>query len=311
MEKQTKTNKKRMLLYSILAITIGAATILPLSYITLSAEGTDQLQPFFIPNIQRITIIPYIKTIYDEPYITSIYPDGTVHYSEIPDAGNAGVFMCYDITPNGANLKNVDAKIEVYNFHFYSDTGSIFNATQSVAIAGKVPDPNSPNGTIDAIVEWDSNKNTFTFADGTVYDFTKTLGYVEESGVGYGSVEWITAAKGHYNFASGPSLSESKGEKTAQALTALRSAQTIYVDVTRVLQVTYKHPSSPNTSSVIKTAPTSNEILHHIELSGLDDMGRIVYETDHEGYIPTFEDLGWDPNMFERDTVNQQPTKRR
>jgi hypothetical protein len=312
MEKQTKTNKKRVLLYSILAITIGIATILPLSYITLSVEGTDQItQPFFNPNIFHIIAIPYVETLYDEPYVTTVYPNGTHIYSEIPDVCNINAVMCYDITSNGANLKDVDTKIEVYNFHFYSEQGSILNMTQSVAITGNVSDPNSPNGVTTAIVEWDSDKNTYTFADGTVYDFTKTLGYVEASVVGYSTAEWSTAAKGHHNLGGGPVLSTSNGEKTAQALTNIRNAQTIYVDITRVLQVTYKHPSSPTTSSIIKATPTSNEVLYHIELSALDNLGRAVYEGGHEGYIPTFEDLGLDPNMFERDTVNQQPTKRR
>jgi hypothetical protein len=290
--------EKKIIAICVFALAIGIATVLPIAYIQPVTGTTTDNSPFFNPNIFHITAIPYIETLYDEPYVTSIYPDGTVHYSEIPNAGSTGVVMCYDITPNGANLKNVDAKIEVFNFHFYSDKGSILNITQSVAIAGKVPDPNSPNYTTDAIVEWDSDKNTFTFADGTIYDFTKTLGYVESSGVGYASVEWITAAKGHFNFGTGASLSEANGEKAAQALTDLRNAQTIYVDITRVLQVTYKHPSSPTTSSIITATPTNNEVLYHIELSALDDMGRAVYEGGHEGYFPTFEDLGLDPMVM-------------
>ncbi|MCL2358599.1 hypothetical protein [Candidatus Bathycorpusculum sp.] len=280
MEKQIK-NKKRMLLYSIFAIAIGIATILPLSYLTLSVAGETQNTPFFNPTMMYITAIPHTETLYDEPYVTTIYPNGTVIHSEIPDTGSINVCMCYDITPEGANLKNVDAKIEVYNFHFYTDQGSILNMTHSVAIAGSVPDSNSPNGITSAIAEWNSDKNTYTFADGTVYDFTKTLGYVEESVVCYFSTEESTATRGHQIMGGGPVLSESNGEKTAQALTDLRNAETIYVDVTRILQVTYKHPSNPNTSSVIATTPTSNDVLCHIELSELDNMGRAIYENDH------------------------------
>jgi hypothetical protein len=283
MEKQTKTSKKRMLLYSIIALTIGMATILPLSYLTLT-NATAQTQPFFNPYISHIIAIPYVESLYSEPYITTVWPDGSYSYSEIPDEGSITAVMCYDITSNGANLKDVDAKIEVYNFHFFSEKGSILNMTQSIAIAGTVSDPSSSNGIISAIAEWDSDKNTYTFADGTVYDFTKVLGYVEESVVGYESVEMSTAVKGHHLFGGGPVLSESNGEKTAQALLDLRSAQTIYVDITRILQVTYKHPNSPTASSVITATPTINEVLYHITLSELDNMGRAVYDPDPDAF---------------------------
>lgn len=296
--------EKKIIALSIFALTIGIATVLPLAYFQPVAEATAQnTQPFFTPNIFHIVAIPNSATLYDEPYMTIVYPDGTIIHEDIPDTGSVGAIMCYDITPYGANLGSVDAKIEVYNFHFYSDQGSILNMTHSVAIAGSVPDKSSPNDVTDAIIDWDNDKNTYTFADGTVYDFTNIFGNVESSVVCYASAQWSTAAKGHHNMGGGPVLSYTEGEQTAQALTNLRNAQTLYVDITRIMQVTYKHPSSPISSSVITATPTTNEVLYRIEFPALDDMGRYMCEGGHEGYFPTFEDLGLSIDMFDIPTT--------
>ncbi|MCL2358948.1 hypothetical protein [Candidatus Bathycorpusculum sp.] len=292
--------EKKIAAISIFALVIGIATVLPIAYFQpISGVTVQSTQPYFNPNIFNIIAIPYIGSLYDEPYTTCVDVDGTVYRMEIPDGGSIGTLMCYDITPEGANLEDVDAKIEVYKFHFYSDQTSILNMTHSVAIAGKVSDPNDPARIIDAITESNSNQNTYTFADGTIYDLTEALGYVEENTLGFYSAEWSTAAKGHHNFGGGPYLSATGDEKSAQALANLRDAKTIYVEITRVLQITYKHPSSPLESSVITVTPTSNDILYYIALSELDSLGRAVYETNHVGYIPTFEDLGLDIHMFD------------
>ncbi|MCL2475878.1 hypothetical protein [Candidatus Bathycorpusculum sp.] len=294
MEKQVKY-RKRMLLYSILALTIGIAAIIPLSYITLTIDGTNQTQPFFTPYLQRVQAAPDVATLYNAP--------GLVYIDEPPNEGWISISICYDITPNGVDLTDVDAKIEVYNFHFYSEQGSILNMTQCVAIAGNVSNPSSPNGVSTAIIDyhgyedydnpidWANHRNTFTFADGTVYDFTELLGYTESCTVAYSSAEYYTEYTGetgtvdaHRSLGCIAVLTESKGEKTAQALTDLRSAQTIYVDITRIMQITYKHPSSSNTSAGIKATPTSNEVLYHMQLPESTRLGIAEYETDHNGY---------------------------
>jgi hypothetical protein len=81
-------------------------------------------------------------------------------------------------------------------------------------------------------------------------------------------------------------LSLTKGERSAQALEDLRNAQTIYVDITRVMQITYKHPNSTNESSIITATPTTTikEVLYHIQLPAPDRLGRVIYKTDHDGY---------------------------
>jgi hypothetical protein len=286
--------EKKVIVLSILALTIGIATILPLAYVPLKGAAA-QNSPFFDSYLERITVIPDIKTLYSpEEYGTSIM-DETSYLFAIGDSSTINIHMCYDITPNGANLKEVDAKIEVYQFHFYSDQTSIFNATSSVGITGNVSDPSKPNGVTTSIISWDGPENTYTFADGSIYNITEVLGYVEGSTTSYSTPEWISAAKGHCNGGVGVQLRAVNGEKTVQAMTNLRNAQTIYVDITRVLQITYKHSSSSHTASVITTTHTSKEVLYHIEIPvELDEWGRAVYEIDHEGYIPTFEDLGLD-----------------
>ncbi|MDR0471825.1 MAG: hypothetical protein LBH79_08925 [Nitrososphaerota archaeon] len=284
MEKQTK-NKKRVLLYSIFALTIGIATILPLSYITLTADSTNQTQPFFTPYFQFVNVSPNAVPYPGDP----------------PNVATVSMKVCYHITPNGADLTDVDAKIEVYNLHFYSEQGSILNMTNCVAIAGNVSNSDSPNGVSTAIIDWHgyahydnpidwaNHRNTFTFADGTVYDFTKLLGYTESCTVNYETVEFYTGGTGtveaHCGIGCNAVLTESKGEKTAQALTDLRNAQTIYIDITRIMQITYKHPSSSNTSAgIIATPYTSNEVLYHIQLPEVNHLEGATYQTNHNGY---------------------------
>jgi hypothetical protein len=284
--------EKKLIALSIFALAIGIATILPLSYLTLT-NAIDQPQPFFTPYLVRAQAIPDTTTLYVEI-------DGTKQYHSTmnsPDEGSINTQVCYHITPYGADLKDVDAKIEVYNIHYYSDKGSILNMTQVVGIAGNVPDPSAPNGATPAFtttigyahydnpIDWANHKDTIDFADGTVYDVTRLFSYTESRAVFNATVEYYTN-NDHGTTMSMAILSISKGENSAQGLKDLRNAETIYIDITRVMQITYKHPSSANPLSVITTTPiTSNEVLCHIQLPKLDDKGRAMYESGHDEYI--------------------------
>jgi hypothetical protein len=66
-------------------------------------------------------------------------------------------------------------------------------------------------------------------------------------------------------------VSAENDERSVQALINIESSQTIYVDVTRVITVTYKLQTNPG-SSVASTTTTlaSNEVLGHIELVKTD-----------------------------------------
>jgi len=285
-------NEKKLFVLSIFAITIGIATILPLSYITLSVGDTNQTQPFFIPYLARAQAIPDTTTLYVEI-------DGIKQYYDTlssEEEGSVSAGVCYHITPYGANLTDVDAKIEVYNIHYYSDQGSILNLTQIVGIAGNVPDPSSPDGVTPAFtaavgyahydnpIDWANHKDTIIFADGTVYDVTNLFSYTESRSFSEASVEYYTN-NDHCVTHGMAVLSISKGENSAQSLHDLRSAKTIYVEVTRVMQITYKHPNSTNPLSVITATPIANkEVLCHIQMPKLDDLGRTMYESGHDGY---------------------------
>jgi hypothetical protein len=75
-------------------------------------------------------------------------------------------------------------------------------------------------------------------------------------------------------------LSASKGEKSTQALYNVRNAQKIYVDVTMVLSVTYKHPSNSDASAaIITTTCVPSEVLFQAELSKRDN-GSFRYATE-------------------------------
>jgi len=293
--------EKKIVSLSILALIIGIATILPLAYIPYQMSATAKEEPFFEPNITFIVAIPDIKTLNGgNPYQTVFYPDGSTQQYKIANTARINIAMCYDITPKGFNLKDADAKIEVYNFHIYSDQKSLANATQSVAIAGNVSDPSVPNGVTTSITGWDSNKNTYTFADGTIYDITGVIGPVSATSVGFTDLHWISAAKGHYNFGGSIDFCESGayGENSfilndTQTLNDLRSAQTIYIDITRILQVTYKQSNNQLFASTIMATQNSHEVLQHtvLDMTELDNVGRVLYEGEHEGYLPHGSDL--------------------
>jgi len=243
--------EKKLIALSILALIIGMATILPLVYLT--PRTTTVQTPFFNPTIRRISV--------------SVGP-----FSQSFDSAALNVHMDYVMTSDTTNFKEVDAKIEVYNFHFYTDHDSVANITHSVAITGNVSDSNSPSGVINAIVDCAKDRDTYTFADGTVYDLTKTLGTVEGSIVTCFDSEDLKFSyrpDGHLILGGGASIFDFDGEKSVQKLAILKSTQTLYVDVTRVMSVTYKHSSNILSQSTI-TALMSSEILYHIELPKVD-----------------------------------------
>jgi len=245
--------EKKQIALCIFALTIGIATLLPLSYFTPRIGATAQTLQVFNPDLYSIVVLP----------------DSTTLLSEYGVEAVIDINAAYAV--NNTNFKDVDAKIEVYNYHIYSDQGSIANITHSIAITTDVSDPRSPSGYTSAIADRSREKNSYTFADGTILDLTEAIGYVEGSimgGILMGPPDtWDTLVSTH----SATFISASNGEKSVQAIDALRSAQTIYVDVTVVLSVTYKHPNNSEGSSIIATTSANRNVLFHVELTKMDD----------------------------------------
>jgi len=71
-----------------------------------------------------------------------------------------------------------------------------------------------------------------------------------------------------------------KGNDAAQVLTALRNAQTLYIDVIREYSVTFKGNAAEATAAVIP----SNQALQHVVLTKTGN--EFTYGNYIEGYLP-------------------------
>ena len=202
-------------------------------------------------------------------YSVAVYPDSTTLLTGYGDSAFIDIDVTYGIH-SMFNFKDIDAKIEVYNYHVYSDQTSIANITHTIAITKDVPDPNSPSGFTSGIMDRSREKNTYTFADGSIFDITGVIGYVENSRLS-GIIYDQGPTDDLYPMHDAILISASKGERSAQALYSVRSAQKVYVDVTMTLSVTYKHPNNSGASSIITTTSTNNDVLFHAELTKMAD----------------------------------------
>ncbi|MCL1976642.1 MAG: hypothetical protein FWG55_00805 [Candidatus Bathyarchaeota archaeon] len=254
--------EKKIIAISILALSIGIVTVLPIAVFTPRTVAA-QINPWFDVDMLYANVIP-------NPF------------------GGSGdlvnVFANFTFTPDAVDLRGADAKIEVFNFHVYSDKTSIANITYCLSLSGNVPDPNSPYGATTAIMEW--GDGFWTFADGTKYNVKDIIGYAEgsgASGLAYCGIDPIANLEenhlaknpiiqaGHLVGHGNALLSEVQGEKFAQALANLRNAPTLYIDVTRVMTVTYHHQvDADSTTSSITTTLANSEVLGHIELAKTD-----------------------------------------
>jgi len=249
--------EKRMIALCICTLAIGLATVLPLAYFT-PRTASAQTNPWFDADILYANVIP----------------------NQFDVSGDVvNVVVNFTFTPDAVNLKGADAKIEVFNFHIYTDKTSIANTTYCLALSGNLFDPKSPGGFRPAIQG--CGPDLFNFADGTRLNITEVFGDTE----GITSAVYSSSIAGlDTNYEGNPYfqedylegrvsafLSEENGEKSAQALTNLRNAQTLYVEVTRVMTITYHHQTNIDSStSSITTILATSDVLSRIELTKTD-----------------------------------------
>jgi len=261
--------EKKLIAFSILAIAIGVATIIPLQYL-MNGQTEAIAQP----------ITPWFNVSIPYAYI-NLYESGG-NDTMTWDGAMFQAIANFTLTSDAINLKSADAQIEFYQFRLYSDNeASIVNITYSVAVCREELNvPGIPGGVYLAITGSGSNK--FTFADGTTYDGTAVVG---DSICGGSKVicnipgqpveDYTVAVVGSY-------IADYKGNNVVQTLPELRNAQTLYIDVSKICSVSYQGNSSSTAATT--TTLASDEILCHIALTKIEN--GFVYGTYSEGTVP-------------------------
>ncbi|MCL2868935.1 MAG: hypothetical protein FWF27_05790 [Candidatus Bathyarchaeota archaeon] len=270
--------EKKLITLSILAFIIGLAIILP-PYLTLGIGATAKIKP-----ISNVNMILYAHAV------------PTTHINGENKISGQTINLLTNFTLNPdvaiANLKNVDAQIEIYNFHVYSDKTSIANITYCIPISKYIPDPNNKRGYTSAIQG--SGNGFWIFKDGTKFDIKDVdiIGYTEgndqsgftvgklslteENGYSYTHECDKMLQRGFYVGSSFAAIYNANGEQSLQAQKNIENAQILYIDVTRIMTVIYKHQDNTSdtttspTSSTITTTMVNNKVICHIELSKND-----------------------------------------
>jgi hypothetical protein len=237
--------EKKLVLCAILAVTIGIATILPLEYV-MSANAQENAQ-------QANTELPKVEPLFSGVNITYAYCNpNKISTNGTMTLYGAMIQAVANFTVNADALENADAQIEYYKFAVSSDQGPITNMGYYI------------------IVEYDQNiitgiggpEGTVTFANGLTFN-----GPNEGQDMNYGcGGQGINYDAWNNNSTIGfvsTYIFETDSNNLPQAITELRNAQTLYIDVSKICTVTVN-------GNVTVTTPSSNEVLQHIELTKTD-----------------------------------------
>jgi hypothetical protein len=234
--------EKKLIALSIFAIAIGMATILPLEYL-MSAQVAQAaaVEPWFNVNVTYA---------YCNPNKNGGNNTMTFNGAMIQAVVN------FTLTPNA--LKDADAQIEYYQFAVSSDEGPIVDMGYYILESKKAED-----------ITYLSGDGTIGFANGLTYK-----GPACNGGQGRNAEGWTSGFT--LGFVSDYIFSTDEND-VPQAVTELRNAQTLYIDVSKVCTVTVK-------GNVTVTTPASHEVLQHITLTKTGS--GFVYETYAEGTLP-------------------------
>ena len=261
--------EKKLIAWSILAIVIGVATIVPLEYLmTGQAEANAQtITPWFDVSI------PYAYVnLYDSGGNDTMTWEGAIFQA----------IANFTLTSDALNLKNADAQIEFYQFRLYSGTASIVNITYTVAVCREELNVLGIPGSCYMAITG-SGGHIFYFADGTTYDGNVVAGdSICGGGQVIANIPGVLRDKNYTVAVVGSYIADYKGNNAVQTLPELRNAQTLYIDVSKICSVSYQGNSSSTTATT--TTMASNEILCHIELTKTEN--GFVYGTYTEGTVP-------------------------
>lgn len=215
--------EKKLILCGILAIAIGVTAILPLEYfMSATAKAATPDKAWFTIDV------PYA---YCNPNFSGGNSTMSLYGASIQAVAN------FSLTPDA--LKNADARIEYYQFRVYSDQGQIVNMTYYIVYSKPY------------VVTGISGAGRIQFEGGLVYDGTPSNGG-----------QCLTEAY-PLNFTLGfinNHITGTSADSLPQAVTDLRNAQKLYIDVSTQCTVTF------NGNATVRT-PSSSEVLQHIELT--------------------------------------------
>jgi hypothetical protein len=262
--------EKKLILCSILAIAIGIATIIPLEYL-MAGEATA--------NAQIIT--PYYDVTIPYVYVNLNQAGG--NNTATWDAATIQGVANFTLTPDALSLRNAEAQAEFYRFRVYSDKGDIVNLTYSMAVSIEQLNVTGIPGGCYTAITGSGPGNRFSFADGTTYNGDSVIGDNLCSG---GTVRYIIPGEApDVNYTTtvlSSTIADYNGKSTSEALTALRSAQKLYIDISRICIVAYNGAATETTATT--TTMTDSHVLQHIELTRVDS--GFVYGTYKEGTVP-------------------------
>lgn len=232
--------EKKLILFAVVAVAIGIAAIVPLEFM-LAAEAQFNAQE----NIAK-----------ENAAITNIQPWFNVgvtyaHCNPEVNGGNSTISLygarieaLANFTLMPSALVTADAQIEYYRFAVSSDQGPIVNMGYYVL---------QSKGT--ELITSISGDGTIGFANGLTYK-----GPASNGGQGINAEAWnsgfTVGLVSKYIFGT-------SANDVPKAVTDIRNAQVIYIDVSKVCTVTVK-------GNVTVTTPASNDILQHIELTETD-----------------------------------------
>jgi|LSQX01.2.fsa_nt_gb hypothetical protein len=268
--------EKKLILCSILAISIGIAAIIPLQYL-MNAEAAlalPNVEPWFDVDIGYAECNPYIVG------------NGTATW----DGATIQTVTNFTLTTN-AMESDVDTQVEYYKFAVSSEQGPICDMGYYIA-ERRFTDANvaaadyaMKSGNYSALPRGTTlyANNTITFENGLSYNPPAINDGQSISWTGQ-AISWTgdNPVNNTYGVA-GMRISAYNGEDSVypvspQIVAQLRDAQTLSIDVSKVCTVTAK-------GNVVVTTPADPTILQHIELTKVDN--GFVYGEYVEGT------LGW------------------
>lgn len=221
----------KLIAFSILAVAIGIATILPLEYLmtgeTQTVAALTDIKPWF--NVD-------VSYAYCNPYVSG--GNNTFLWT------GASIEIVANFTLTNDALQNADAQIEFYNFAVSSDQGHIIDLGYY-------------------IIEDKANVVKGICGDGTI-NLANGLTYNGPSSNGGQCINWKAwSPDAVLGFVSNYML-QYNGDEASEVVNLIRNAQTLYVDVSKVSTVTVS-------GDLTATTPADKQIIQHIELAKTDN----------------------------------------